>query len=177
MSSGDLIADRRFEFARDLQLKRRSGRRRRPAGAGGGTGAGLCLGLVRARRNSRAARRPRAARSRRFEQRAGSRSGGSPRRRPAADAARRRAELAAMPPAYVRTLFDQYAPRFDARWSTISAIAARRCCSRPCWRCAPPPASRRSSSARIDLGCGTGLAARRLPGRSIGSSASICRRA
>ena len=35
----------------------------------------------------------------------------------------------------------------NPRWSTISAIAARRCCSRRCCRCARPRRSRPSSSA------------------------------
>ena len=42
--------------------------------------------------------------------------------------------LSAMPEAYVRVhCFDQYAPKFERHWSTTSAIAAPRCCSRPCW--------------------------------------------
>ena len=45
------------------------------------------------------------------------------------------------------------------RWSTISAIAARRCCSRRCCRCASAARKPAFFKRAIDLGCGTGLAA------------------
>ena len=41
----------------------------------------------------------------------------------------------------------------------ISAIAARRCCSRRCWRPAPRARKPAFFKRAIDLGCGTGLAA------------------
>ena len=45
------------------------------------------------------------------------------------------------------------------RWSTISAIAARRCCSRRCCRCVAAARKPAFFKRAIDLGCGTGLAA------------------
>jgi predicted TPR repeat methyltransferase len=68
-------------------------------------------------------------------------------------------ELSAMPPAYVRMLFDQYAPRFDRaliddlgyRGPLMlfkAVLAARRAMKKPAF-----------FKRAIDLGCGTGLAA------------------
>src|SRR6202035_560106 len=65
----------------------------------------------------------------------------------------------AMPPAYVRTLFDQYAPRFDRaliddlgyRGPALlfkAVLAARHAVKKPAF-----------FKRAIDLGCGTGLAA------------------
>ena len=84
----------------------------------------------------------------------------------------------AMPQAYVRALFDQYAPRFEAalvddlgyRGPALlfrAVLSARAAARKPAFfKCA------------IDLGCGTGLGgAPRSPGKSIGLSASTCRRA
>ena len=135
LSSGDLMADRRFDFARDLQLK---GDLAAAADlllqatelAPGFASAWFTLGEIREQLGEREAaiaafRKALERRSRR-----------PPRRRPAADAARRRTDLSGMPPTYVRTLFDQYAPKFESGVGrTISAIAGRRCCSR---RCSPP---------------------------------------
>ena len=95
-------------------IEGRSCRRRRSADAGDRAGAELHLRLVHARRNPRSSSASTMRRSRRFA-----------RRRPAdpddrhgaglrSDAARRRAMCPAMPQAYVQTLFDQYAPRFEA---------------------------------------------------------------
>ena len=55
MSSGDMIADRRFDFARDLQVQRRSGRGGGSAAADDRTGARLRQRLVHGRRTARAA--------------------------------------------------------------------------------------------------------------------------
>jgi predicted TPR repeat methyltransferase len=68
-------------------------------------------------------------------------------------------ELAGMPPAYVRTLFDQYAPRFDRaliddlgyRGPSLlfkAVLVARSAARKPAF-----------FKRAIDLGCGTGLAA------------------
>ena len=80
-------------------------------------------------------------------------------RGPAADAAWARKQLSAMPPAYVRTLFDQYAPRFDRaliddlgyRGPSLlfkAVLSARHAVKKPAF-----------FKRAIDLGCGTGLAA------------------
>ena len=112
LSSGDLIADRRFEFARDLQLK---GDLAAAADlllqaielAPGFASAWFTLGEIREQLGERDAaiaafRKARAADP---DDRHGAslrlmRLGAEP--------------LSGMPPAYVRALFDQYAPRFEA---------------------------------------------------------------
>ena len=82
-----------------------------------------------------------------------------------------------MPQAYVQTLFDQYAPRFEAalvgdlgyRGPELlfkAVLAARAAVRKPAF-----------FKRAIDLGCGTGLAAAAFASRSMNSSASICRRA
>src|SRR5262249_37379501 len=63
----------------------------------------------------------------------------------AADAA------AAMSPAYVRELFDQYAPRFDAALAGLSYSA-------PALLRDAVMAERKRFGTMLDLGCGTGLA-------------------
>ena len=114
LSSGDLLADRRFEFARDLQLKGDL-----PAAADLLEQAielapELRLGLVHARRNPRAARRARRG-DRGVSQSARADPDG-PAWRDGLRLMRLGAEqLAEMPKAYVQTLFDQYAPRFERR--------------------------------------------------------------
>jgi len=157
LSSGDLMADRRFDFARDLQLK---GDLAAAADlllqatelAPGFASAWFTLGKIRERLGESEA----------------------------AIAAFRKAQVAdpddrhgaslrlillgaepvsSMPPAYVRALFDQYAPKFEAALvddlgyrgpallfkAVLSARAAIR----------KPALFKRA----IDLGCGTGLAA------------------
>ena len=65
-----------------------------------------------------------------------------------------------MPPAYVRALFDQYAPKFESRAGRRSRLSrARRCCSRRCWRARAAVRKPAFFRRAIDLGCGTGLAA------------------
>ena len=157
LSSGDMIADRRFEFARDLQLKGDLAAAADLLLQAIGTGAGFYLGLVHAGRTSRAARRARRGdrglpqgRVPDPEDRHGAglrlmRLGAEP--------------LAAMPPAYVQALFDQYAPRFEASLVgelgyrgpalLFKAVLAVRAAARK------PAFFKRA----IDLGCGTGLAA------------------
>ncbi len=157
LSSGDLMADRRFEFARDLQLK---GDLAAAADlllqatelAPDFVSAWFTLGDIReqlgeqdaaiaAFRNAHAADR-------------GDRHGASLR------LMRLGAErVSDMPQAYVRTLFDQYAPRFEA--SLVDDLGYR----------GPALLFRAVRSVRaaakkpafferaIDLGCGTGLAA------------------
>jgi predicted TPR repeat methyltransferase len=157
LSSGDLLADRRFEFARDLQLK---GDLVAAADllsqatelAPNFASAWFTLGEIRlelgeqeaaiaAFRNARASdpddRHGAAVRLMRL----------------GADG------LSAMPRGYVRTLFDQYAPRFEAALLgelnyrapqlLFKAVLAVRSATRK------PAFFKRA----IDLGCGTGLAA------------------
>src|SRR5262249_9075640 len=112
LSSGDLIADRRFEFARDLQLK-----------GDLGAAADLLTQAVGLAPNFASAWFPlRETRVKLGERDAAVAAFGKAR---AADSQDRHGagvwlmrlgaeELSAMPRFYVRTLFDQYAPRFEA---------------------------------------------------------------
>jgi predicted TPR repeat methyltransferase len=157
LSSGDLVADRRFEFARDLQLK---GELVAAADlleqavdlAPDFPSAWFTLGEIRESIGER--ERAILAFRRAVETDAQDRHGaGLHLMRLGA------APLAAMPQAYVRTLFDQYAPRFEAalvgdlgyRGPQLlfrAVLLARAAACRPAFfKCA------------IDLGCGTGLAA------------------
>jgi predicted TPR repeat methyltransferase len=156
-SSGDLIADRRFEFARDLQLK---GDLVAAADlltqaielAPQFTSAWFTLGKIRDELGQRdeAIVAFRQACSADPEDRHGAslclmRLGAVP--------------LSAMPQAYVQSLFDQYAPRFEAallgglgyRGPALlfkAVLAVRLAASKPAF-----------FKRAIDLGCGTGLAA------------------
>jgi predicted TPR repeat methyltransferase len=157
LSSGDLMADRRYEFARDLQLK---GDLAASADllaqaielAPNFASAWFTLGEIRQQLGEREAaiaafRNAHAADP-------GDRHGASLRlMRLGAE------ELSGMPTAYVQALFDQYAPRFEASLvddlgyrgpallfkAVLSVRAAER----------KPAFFKRA----IDLGCGTGLAA------------------
>src|SRR3954447_6799866 len=60
------------------------------------------------------------------------------------------------------------------RWSVTSAIAAPRFCSRRCWPPATPPANPPSSSRRSTSAVGPDLRLARSPKQLIISSASIC---
>jgi predicted TPR repeat methyltransferase len=158
MSSGDLVADRRFDFARDLQLK---GDLAAAADlllqatdlAPGFASAWFTLGDIREQLGERAG------------------AVAAFRKAQAADPDDRHGaslrlmllgaeELAEMPPAYVRSLFDQYAPKFEAalvddlgyRGPALlfkAVLAARHAVRKPAF-----------FKRAIDLGCGTGLAAR-----------------
>jgi predicted TPR repeat methyltransferase len=157
LTSGDLVADRRFEFARDLQL-----RGDLPGAADllqqatdiapGFASAWFTLGEIRRQlgEHDAAITAFRKARESDPDDRHGAsvwlmRLGAE--------------ELSAMPPAYVSALFDQYAPKFEAalvddlgyRGPTLlfkAVLEARRSVRKPAF-------FRRA----IDLGCGTGLAA------------------
>ena len=157
LSSGDLVADRRFDFARDLQLK---GDLVAAADlllqatelAPGFASAWFTLGEIRERLGERdeaiaAFRRARVADP-------DDRHGASLRLTLLGAE-----KLSAMPPAYVRALFDQYAPKFEAalvddlgyRGPALlfkAVLAARAAIGKPAF-------FRRA----LDLGCGTGLAA------------------
>src|SRR6202042_353391 len=157
MSSGDMIADRRFDFARDLQLK---GDLVAAADlllqatelAPGFASAWFTLGEIREQLGEcdaavAAFRKAQAADP-------GDRHGASLRLMLLG------AEpLAGMPQAYVRALFDQYAPKFESalvgdlgyRGPALlfkAVLAARLAVKKPAF-----------FKRAIDLGCGTGLAA------------------
>ncbi|HLX14929.1 MAG TPA: methyltransferase domain-containing protein [Bradyrhizobium sp.] len=157
LSSGDLVADRRYEFARDLQLK---GDLAAAADllaqaielAPDFASAWFALGEIRFQLGERDAAIAafQSARDADADDRHGAsvwlmRLGAE--------------ELSDMPPAYVRTLFDQYAPKFETalvddlgyRGPSLlfkAVLAARRAVRKPAF-----------FKRAIDLGCGTGLAA------------------
>lgn len=157
LSSGDLMADRRFDFARDLQLK---GDLAAAADlllqaaelAPGFASAWFTLGEIRQQLGERDAAIAafRKARASDPDDRHGAGL-----RLMLLGAER----LSDMPPAYVRALFDQYAPKFEAALVDdlgyrgpallFKAVLAVRAAARK------PAFFRRA----IDLGCGTGLAA------------------
>src|SRR3984893_5090167 len=157
LSSGDLVADRRFEFARDLQLK---GDLVAAADlllqatelAPGFASAWFTLGQIREQLGEREAATAAFCKAREADSK--DRHGAS------LHLMRLGAEkLSSMPQAYVRALFDQYAPRFetalvddlDYRGPALlfkAVLAARHAVRKPAF-------FRRA----IDLGCGTGLAA------------------
>ena len=164
VSSGDLIADRRYQMGARSRRARRFCRRRRSSGADRGTCAGLRHGLVRARRDPRPARRPR-RRSRGFR-----RKRATPIREDYHGARLQLARLGAGESApahdaraYVRRLFDQYAGRYDAalteHLSYRGPALLRDAVEEAMRRRGRPP----HFGAVLDLGCGTGLARRRLP--------------
>ena len=157
LSSGDLMADRRFEFARDLQLKGDL-----PAAADllmqaielapNFTSAWFTLADIREQlgEHDAAVSAFQKAQASDANDRHGAglrlmRLGAEP--------------LAGMPPAYVQTLFDQYAPRFESSLVDelgyrgpkllFGAVLSVRAAARK------PALFKRA----IDLGCGTGLAA------------------
>jgi predicted TPR repeat methyltransferase len=157
LSSGDLMADRRFDFARDLQLR---GDLVAAADlllqatelAPGFASAWFTLGEIRERLGERDA----AISAFRKAQAADSEDRHGARLRLMRLGAER---LADMPQGYVRALFDQYAPKFESalvddlgyRGPALlykAVLAARAAVRKPAF-------FRRA----IDLGCGTGLAA------------------
>jgi predicted TPR repeat methyltransferase len=157
LSSGDMIADRRFEFARDLQLK---GDLVAAADlllqavelAPNFASAWFTLGQIRKQlgENDAAITAFRHARAADPADRHGAglhlmRLGAQP--------------VAGMPPAYVQSLFDQYAPRFEAalvddlgyRGPSLlfkAVLSVRAAVRKPAF-----------FKLAVDLGCGTGLAA------------------
>jgi predicted TPR repeat methyltransferase len=157
LSSGDLIADRRFEFARDLQLKGDL-----PAAADlleqalelapNFTSAWFTLGEIREELGERD--KAIAAFRKAREVDPGDRHGASLHLIRLGDE-----QLSEMPKAYVQALFDQYAPHFEdvlvndldyrAPSLIFKAVVAARVAARK------PALFKRA----IDLGCGTGLAA------------------
>lgn len=170
MSSGDLIADRRFDFARDLQLRgeleaaaelMEQAVELAPRFASGW----FALGDMREElgQNERAIEAYRQAVAADAEDRHGARLrlirlGAEP--------------LGEMSAAYVRSLFDQYAPKFDSALRgelryrgpeiLLQAVYAER------GRAGKPVRFSRA----LDLGCGTGLAGEAFAG-VVGSIAGV----
>src|ERR1700689_993569 len=157
MSSGDLVADRRLDCARDLQLK---GDLVAAADlllqaielAPGFASAWFTLGEIRQQLGERddAVAAFRKARESDPDDRHGA---GLRLMLLGAE------QMSAMPPAYVRALFDQYAPKFESalvddlgyRGPALlfkAVLAARHAVKKPAF-----------FKRAIDLGCGTGLAA------------------
>ena len=157
LSSGDLIADRRFEFARDLQLKGdlvaaadllEQAIELAPKFAS----AWFTLGEIRERLGQRGPAITAFRRAREADP--DDRHGASVR------LMRLGAEnLSEMPKGYVQALFDQYAPRFEA--ALLGDLNYRapqllfKAVLAACLAEKKPAFFRRA----IDLGCGTGLAA------------------
>ena len=157
LSSGDLVADRRYEFARDLWLKgdlvaAADLLQQAVELAPGFVSAWFMLGEIRQALGEREAAIAAFRKAREAD--ASDPHGASLRlMRLGAE------EVASMPKAYVRALFDQYAPKFESalvddlgyRGPSLlfKAVLAARCAVRK-------PAFFKCG---IDLGCGTGLAA------------------
>ena len=156
-SSGDLMADRRFEFARDLQLKGDL-----PAAADlleqaielapNFASAWFTLGEIRQQLGERDKAIAAFRKSREFDPE--DQHGASLHLIRLGDV-----QMTEMPKAYVQALFDQYAPRFehvlindlDYRAPALifkAVLAARVAAKKPAF-----------FKRTIDLGCGTGLAA------------------
>lgn len=157
LSSGDMIADRRFDFARDLQLK---GDLAAAADlllqatelAPGFASAWFTLGQIREQLDERDAAIEAFCKARETDP--DDRHGASLRLMLLGAE-----QLSGMPRAYVRALFDQYAPKFEAalvddlgyRGPALlfkAVLAARHAVRKPAF-----------FKRAIDLGCGTGLAA------------------
>lgn len=157
LSSGDLVADRRFDFARDLQM-----RGDLPAAADllqqalelapDFASAWFELGKIKQELGEREAAVTAFREARRADP-ADRHGAGMHLMRLGAE------PLAGMPQAYVQTLFDQYAPRFESalvgdlgyRGPSLlfkAVLSVRHAAKKPAF-------FRRA----IDLGCGTGLAA------------------
>jgi predicted TPR repeat methyltransferase len=157
LSSGDLVADRRYEFARDLQLRGDlvgAADLLQQATDAAPTFASAWFALGKIRHQLAEPDAAVAAFRRARESDPDDRHGAS------IWLMRLGAEqLSAMPPAYVRALFDQYAPKFEAaliddlgyRGPSLLFKAVLAAC-----RAVRKPAFFRRA---IDLGCGTGLVA------------------
>jgi predicted TPR repeat methyltransferase len=156
-SSGDLLADRRYEFARDLQLK---GDLAAAADlleqaielAPNFTSAWFTLGEIRERLGEPEASIA-AFRSAR-ESDPGDRHGAAVRlMRLGAD------QLGEMPKGYVQTLFDQYAPRFEAALIGDLGYRAPQLLFKAVLSMRVKAKKPAFFKRAIDLGCGTGLGA------------------
>src|SRR6266852_8078953 len=161
LSSGDLMADRRFDFARDLQLK---GDLVAAADlllqatelAPGFASAWFTLGEIREQLDERDAA---IAAFRKAQDADPDDRHGASLRLMLLGAQ----ELSAMPQAYVRALFDQYAPKFET--ALVDDLGYRgpalmfKAVLSVCAALRKPALFKRA----IDLGCGTGLATTAFP--------------
>jgi predicted TPR repeat methyltransferase len=156
LSSGDLLADRRYQHAKDFEARGdlaaaadllAQAVERAPEFAS----AWFALGQVRERLGDKSAAIAAFTHARALDD--DDRHGAALRlvRLGASDAS------AGMPPAYVRTLFDQYAPRFEEALDHLGYRAPallRAAIEEVCERTERPAKFARM----LDLGCGTGLA-------------------
>jgi predicted TPR repeat methyltransferase len=157
LSSGDLMADRRFEFARDLQLKGDL-----PAAADlllqaidlapGFASAWFTLGGIREQLGEREAAIAAFQKAQACD--AGDRHGAGLRLMRLGAA-----PLAGMSQAYVQTLFDQYAPRFESSLVGDLDYRGPELLFRAVLRVRSAERKPAFFKRAIDLGCGTGLAA------------------
>src|ERR1700730_1478975 len=176
LSSGDLVADRRFEFARDLQLK---GDLVAAADlllqatelAPGFASAWFTLGQIREQLGEQEAAIAAFCKAREADPE--DRHGAS------LHLVRLGARKASSMPQAYRRARCSISARQDPRppWSMISIIAVPRCCSRPCWPRATRFASLPSSGARSISAAAPDWRPAPLPGGAIISQASIFRRA
>lgn len=163
MSSGDLMADRRFDFARDLQLK---GDLVAAADlllqatdlAPGFASAWFTLGDIREQLGEQG---PAIAAFRKARIADPDDRHGASLRLMLLGAE----QLSGMPPAYVRSLFDQYAPKFET--ALVDDLGYRGPALLFKAVLAVQAATRKAAFFKrgIDLGCGTGLAARAFAGQ------------
>jgi predicted TPR repeat methyltransferase len=155
VSSGDLIADRRYGFGRDFASRGDLSAAadlfaQAVEAAPGFTAAWFALGETRQKLGDGAGAAAAFREALRIDP--GDRHGAALHlaRLGAADPA------TAMSPSYVRTVFDQYAPRFDNALVEGLAYRGPQCLVEAVGRArAPIPAG---FGAMLDLGCGTGLA-------------------
>jgi predicted TPR repeat methyltransferase len=157
LSSGDLVADRRFDFARDLQLK---GDLAAAADlllqatevAPWFASAWFTLGQIREQLGERDTAI--AAFRKAHEADPEDRHGASLRLMLLGAE-----KLSAMPQAYVRALFDQYAPRFEEALVDDLGYRGPELLFRAVLAARPAVRKQAFFKRAIDLGCGTGLAA------------------
>jgi len=157
LSSGDLMADRRFEFARDLQLKGDL-----PAAADlleqaielapNFTSAWFTLGEIREQRGERDKAIAAFRAARRSDP--GDQHGAGLHLMRLGDE-----QLSEMPKAYVQALFDQYAPRFEAALLGDLNYRAPQLLFKAVLSVRIADKKQAFFTCAIDLGCGTGLGA------------------
>jgi predicted TPR repeat methyltransferase len=156
VSSGDLIADRRYGFGRDLASRGDLSAAadlfaQAVEAAPGFAAAWFALGETRAKLGDGAAAAAAFREALRIDPRDRHGAALHLARLGAADPAR------AMSPSYVRAVFDQYAPRFDdALLEGLTYRGPQRLLEAVGRARAPYPAA--GFGAMLDLGCGTGLA-------------------
>jgi predicted TPR repeat methyltransferase len=157
LSSGDLVADRRYEFARDLWLK---GDLVAAADllqqaielAPGFASAWFTLGEIRELLGEHDAAIAAFRKAREAD-------GGDPRGASLRLMRLGAEEIAGMPQAYIRTLFDQYAPRFESALIDDLGYRGPSLLFKAVLKARGGAGQSAFFKCAIDLGCGTGLAA------------------